>query len=76
MDVNRLKFIIKALDFDRISDWEEDFLISIEEQFKRKGNLTEKQEEIAEQIFRRQSQLPTDYKPVACSSNSHKGGLR
>ena len=23
-----------------------------------------------------QSQLPTGYKPVACSSNSHKGGLR
>jgi len=63
MDVNRLKFIIKALDFDRISNWEEDFLISIEEQFKRKGNLSEKQEEIAEQIFRRQSQLPTGYKP-------------
>lgn len=56
MDVNRLKFIVKALDFDRISDWEEDFLISIEEQFKRKGNLSEKQEEIAEQIFRRQNE--------------------
>lgn len=34
-----------------ITKWENDFLVSIEEQFKRRGSLSEKQLEILERIY-------------------------
>jgi len=45
--------ILKYLDFEKLTDWEEEFLISVEEQFKRRGYLTEKQEKIVEEIWRK-----------------------
>ena len=53
MDSERIKMILKHLDFDLLTDWEEGFVISVEEQFKRKGNLSELQEEHLEEIWRK-----------------------
>lgn len=55
MDKARLKMIIEMLDFNKLSDWEESFLISVEGQLKKKGYLTEDQEEIVEGIWRRRN---------------------
>ena len=55
MEKERFKMIIEMLDFDKLSDWEEEFLISVEEQFKTKNYLSERQEEIVEQIFRKRN---------------------
>ena len=52
MEADRLQLIIKHIDADSLTDWETDFLISIERYFERNGDLTEKQEEILERIWR------------------------
>ncbi len=53
MDQKRFDWIIKAIDFDKLTDWESDFIDSIERQFKRKGDLSPEQERIMEEIFER-----------------------
>ena len=55
MDKARLSWIISGLDFDTLSDWEEKFIEDIEKYFHRKGDLTERQEEILERIFKEKS---------------------
>jgi hypothetical protein len=52
MNIERLKWIISGLDFEKLNEWEERFVEDVEDYFKRKGNLTEKQEEIIERIYR------------------------
>ena len=52
MDSARFKMILKFLDYDLLTDWEMDFLISVEEQFNEKGCLSEKQEEVLERIYK------------------------
>lgn len=52
MDGERLKWIIDGLDFPNLTEWEEKFVISIEEQFQKKGSLTGKQEEMIEKIYK------------------------
>ena len=52
MTPSRFKMIMKFMDWDKLSDWEHDFVISVEKQFKRRGTLTEKQEEKLEGIYR------------------------
>jgi len=49
---DRLKWIISGLDFEDLTDWEQRFVESVEGQFQRKGDLTEKQEELLEKIYR------------------------
>lgn len=51
MDEDRLKMIIKILDFDLLTDWECTFLESVEEQMETKGELSEKQEEFVDKIW-------------------------
>ena len=53
MDENRLKMIIEVLDFNKLNDWEIDFLVSIEDQFLRRGLLPKKQEDKIEDMFRK-----------------------
>ncbi len=52
MTKDRLKWIISGIDFNKLNDWEENFVSSLEEQFDRRGNLTDKQEEIVERLYR------------------------
>ena len=44
------------LDFNLLTDWEQEFVESIERQFKSRGNLTEKQGDVLEKIFRKQNE--------------------
>ena len=55
MNKERLQWIIEWLDWDRLSTWEENFVVSAEEYFKRYGRLSEKQEEILERIHSEKS---------------------
>ena len=52
MDRSRFNWIIKAIEWDKLTDWEEEFLQSCDSQLKKKNELSEKQEEIIERIFR------------------------
>ena len=56
MDDGRFKHIMGYLDFNLLTDWEQEFVESIERQFKARGNLTEKQEDKLEKIFREQNE--------------------
>jgi hypothetical protein len=51
MDKKRFAWIIKAIDFEKLNDWETKFLGDLERRMKTKGDLTESQEEILERIF-------------------------
>ena len=55
MTKDRLKWIISGLDFDILTDWEEEFVESIEKYFNKKGDLTDTQEEILERIYEKKS---------------------
>jgi hypothetical protein len=52
MTSDRLKWIISGLDFNLLTDWEANFAESCEIYFQNKGDLTERQEEILEKIYR------------------------
>ncbi len=52
---SRLEWVIKGLDWERLTPWEERFIEDVEDYFKRKGDLTEKQEEILERIDKEKS---------------------
>ena len=52
MDAARIKHIFEWVDWDKFTDWENEFLISVEEQFKNKGYLSEKQVEVLERIYK------------------------
>lgn len=52
MDRARFNWILKAIDFDELTSWEEDFLQSCDSQLKKKNELSEKQIDIIERIFR------------------------
>lgn len=47
----RIEHMLKFMNTDNLSDWEEKFYASIEQQFKTKGTLTELQYEKLEDIF-------------------------
>lgn len=51
MTPERMKWIIKGLDFDKLTDWEMKFIESVEKAMKKYGDLTERQEEVLERIF-------------------------
>ena len=56
MDGARFKHIMGYMDFDLLTDWEQEFIESIEYQFKNLGYLTERQEDVLEKIFRKQNE--------------------
>ena len=53
MTGERLQMIIEWLDWDRLTKWEEKFVEDIENRFKIYGKLTERQEEVLEEIFKK-----------------------
>jgi len=55
MIASRLKWIITGLDWERLTPWEEKFVEDMENYFNRKGDLTDKQEEILERIYKEKS---------------------
>ncbi len=52
MTGERLKWLISGIDFGSLTEWEEKFVCSLESYFERNGELTEKQEELIEGIYR------------------------
>ena len=40
-----------ADNLDRLTDWEQDFIESVTDQFERSGHLSEKQEDVLERIY-------------------------
>ena len=53
MNKERLKWLISGIDFERLNDWEEDFVGKLEDRFDRRGFLTDREEEILEEIYRK-----------------------
>ena len=54
MDDIRFNMIMKMIDFDELTDWEEKFVIDIEHKVKSGRKLTEYQEDKLEEIWRKQ----------------------
>jgi hypothetical protein len=52
MTEDRLNWIIKGLDYERLTRWEERFVEACEKGFKKYGGLTPKMEEILENLYR------------------------
>lgn len=58
MDEKRLKWVISGLDFDRLNDWETQFVEDVEKRFedrKRRdghGYVTDKEEDILERLYK------------------------
>jgi hypothetical protein len=52
MTSDRLKWIISGFDWEQLTDWEGKFVESTENYFSKHGDLTERQEEILEEIYR------------------------
>lgn len=51
MDMARFNWIVKALDFDKLTDWESKFLENCERRMQRTGDLTPDMERKLEEIF-------------------------
>ncbi len=49
----RIKMMFQFMEYDELTENEESFVISVEEQFKQKGELSSKQEKVLEDIFRK-----------------------
>jgi len=52
MTKDRFDWVVRNIDFERLSDWETRFLESCEISIKNKGDLTPRMEEILENIHR------------------------
>jgi hypothetical protein len=52
MTQDRLKWLISGIDFNELNEWEERFICDLEPYFERNGNLTKRQEELIERIYR------------------------
>jgi len=52
MTKDRLTWVLHGIDLDRLNEWEERFIGDVEPYFDRNGNLTDRQEEILERIYR------------------------
>jgi hypothetical protein len=50
---DRIEHIFKFIEYDNLTDAQHDLVISFEQQFKRKGSLSDRQLEILEDIFER-----------------------
>jgi len=52
MTRGRFDWIVRCIDFDRLTPWEERFVESCERQMKKEGDLSPRREEILEDIHR------------------------
>jgi hypothetical protein len=52
MDKERLLWIIRGIDFEKLNDWEERFLEACEKRMEIKGDLTDPMEEIVERLYK------------------------
>lgn len=52
MNKERMKWIITGLDWDLLDDWEERFVEGVERFYRENGRLSDRQEEVLEQIYR------------------------
>lgn len=52
MTKDRLKWIISGLDFEKLTDWEANFVESVEIYFQNKGEITDKTEGVLERIYK------------------------
>jgi len=52
VDQQRFEWIIDGLDEDKLTEWEIEFVESVKERMKTKGDLTPGQEDKLEEIFR------------------------
>jgi hypothetical protein len=55
MTKDRLDWVIRGLDWEKLSSWEEKFVESVETFFKKNGYLSENQEDKLEEIYRKKS---------------------
>ena len=52
MTAERIKYLLKHMSYDAITDRQHDLVVSFEEQFERRGALSDKQTDILESIFK------------------------
>lgn len=58
MNEDRLKWVISGLDFDKLSDWEENFVEQVEKRFEQRkkrdshGYVTPGEEEVLERLYK------------------------
>lgn len=55
MERKRLNWVIDGLDWEKLTPWEERFIEDVELYFIKRGNITDKQEEILERIYKEKS---------------------
>ncbi len=55
MDKQRLQWIIEGLDWDKLNEWEEEFVQACENRMGVMGDVTPKQEEVLENLYRKKS---------------------
>lgn len=55
MDKARLDLIIHGLDWDKLNEWEEEFVQSCENRMGVVGDITPRQEEVLENIYRKKA---------------------
>ena len=54
-DPKRIKMIFRYMEHDRLNDWEENFVESVERQFRTKEELTDDQYKKLEEIYEKNS---------------------
>ena len=53
MDNAEIKMMFKLMEYDYLTEPQENLIVSLEEQFNRNGYLSEKQQDILSDIFKR-----------------------
>ena len=49
----RIELIFKLMEYDNLTDWEDDFVASVDSYFEERGSLTITQYEKLEEVFKR-----------------------
>ena len=60
MDHDRIAHIFKYLEYDNLTEWEDDFILSVSEQYEQKQSLTDRQIEVLESVFRKAADRTND----------------
>jgi len=50
---DRIDMMFKFMEYEKLSDWEDGFVVSIEEQYENRGTMTRAQYEKLEEVFKR-----------------------
>ena len=53
MDEDKIKMMFDLMEYDYLTDAQHDLVISFQEQFEKRGSLSDRQNEILEDIFKR-----------------------